>query len=76
MEDALNVILILLANGCRTGTAIPVDQARDWLAYAELDDDEIIHGIAEAAVKNWLRNKNGTIQITGRGVAAAQRSKH
>ena len=76
MDDALTVILILIANGCRTGISIRIDQARDWLADAGLDDDEIIHGIAEAIVADWLTNQMGTIQIMARGAAAAKRSKH
>ena len=76
MDDALNVISILIAHGCQTGVAVPVDLARDWLADAGLDDDEIIHGIADAVVNDWLRNDMGTIQITARGAIAAKRARH
>ena len=73
---ALNVVLIMVAHGCRPGVVIPLDQARDWLADASLDDDEIVHGMAQAILKGWLLNEMGTLTITAAGAAAARRSKH
>ena len=76
MEAALNVIFILIGHGCRPGVKYPIDQVRNWLAGAGLANEEIIQGIAEAIIKEWLTNHMGTIQITARGIAAAKRSKH
>ena len=70
--DALNVMMIMVAHGCRPGVVIPLDQARDWLIDAGLNDDEIVHCMAEAILKNWLLNETGTLAMTAAGAAAAK----
>jgi hypothetical protein len=77
MDEALQVMKILVEHECEPGVDVANAMAQTWFTQAGLEDDEYKRGLTTAGKQEWLvQTRDGFIQMTAAGLAAATRDAH
>ena len=78
LEEALEVIRILLINGARPDKDVLTATAVAWLDAYGLDEQDYLLALGEAAAIGWIAGTKGFdfIRVTTAGAAAVHKATH